>query len=401
MDHLFPHVVVQTVDVNMTKRILIITNVPNPYRLALFNELNRQLQHAGMELLVVFGAEGYVRRLSGTDMSKATFSYKILNGGVYTSAENTERTFFGYKGIDPAIKSYQPYRTIVIGFSPATVKLYLRSLFSNFKYIIWAGSIMKKGRNDNLLRTTMRKILMKRSSAFIAYGTLAKHYFLQMGVSDQKVAIAMNTSDPSYFIHETDEIRTIEGRDYRDGKQHLLYIGYLVRRKNVSKLLDVIHQLAAIRNDFILDIVGDGESKADLERQAAEQNITDYVKFHGFCQKSQLPRFLAKSNVFLFQTDFDVWGLTLNEAMAGALPVLSSINAGATFDLVEEGINGYAVDYNDTKKVVHLLQQLLDNPQQSARMGEEGRRILLEKASLERSAAGFLEAIRISEGTKR
>ena len=40
----------------MTKRILIVTNVPNPYRIALFNELNRQLATHNMELLVIFGA---------------------------------------------------------------------------------------------------------------------------------------------------------------------------------------------------------------------------------------------------------------------------------------------------------------------------------------------------------
>ena len=381
------------------KRILIITNVPNPYRIALFNEVDAQLRKEGMELLVIFGAEGYVRRLSKTDMSEAKFPFKILSGGVFTSAENTERTFFGYKGLMKEVKAYNPWRTIVIGFSPATVRLFFHSFFRDFRYIIWAGSILREGRNDSFLRVMQRKMLMKRAAAFIAYGSLARDYFVHYGVPVHKTAIAINTSDPSFFIRQTDEIRTKEGDHYKDSLHHLLYIGYLVRRKNVGKLIEVVQALALTRQDFVLDIVGDGESRLELENKVSELNLTQYVKFHGFRQKSELPAFLAKSSVFLFQTDFDVWGLTLNEAMAAALPVLSSINAGATFDLIQEGVNGYAVDYNDTLKVTGLLHQLLNDPVQCKKMGEEGRKILLAKASLETSAAGFLKAIRISEGT--
>lgn len=382
------------------KKILIITNVPNPYRIALFNELNKQLSDAGMELLVIFGAAGYSRRLSTTDLSEATFPYKILSGGVYTSAENNERTFFGYKGLMKEIRNYGSLQDIVIGFSPATVRLYLLSLFSDFKYIIWAGSILRKGRNDRFYRIWMRKLLMHRAWAFIAYGSLAKAYFIKMGARPEKVAIGINTSDPTFFIRETDAIRTSEGNNYNDGKYHLLYIGYLVRKKNASQLITAIQALSKSRNDFILDLIGDGESRAELEKQVTEQKLGEFVKFHGFHQKSALPRFLAKSDVFLFQTDFDVWGLTLNEAMAAGLPVLSSVNAGATCDLIQEGVNGYAVDFNDTGTICDLLHQLLNDPLKSKKMGEEGRKILLAKASLEISAAGFVEAIRISEGKK-
>lgn len=379
------------------KRILIVTNIPNTYRLALFKELNSQLKAEGMDLLVIFGAESYSRRYTKVSLEDAGFNYKILNGGVYTSAENNEKTVFGYKGLGKELKEYKPYRTIVIGFSPATLLLYFRSIFSKSPYIIWAGSVIRKGRKDSLIRKIQRRILMHRASAFIAYGTRAKEYFTSFGVPSGKIAIAMNTSDPDFFIRNTDEIRTMEGADYKDGKFHLLYIGYLVRRKRVDLLIDLMQALTRERKDVVLDIVGDGESKPSLEQKTIELNLENHVKFHGFLQKKDLPRFLAKSNVFLFQTDFDVWGLTLNEAMAAGLPVLSSINAGATYDLIEDGKTGYAVDYNDTSHVIKLLNNLLDNPEFSREMGKNARQCLLEKASLKKSAAGFLEAIRISE----
>lgn len=373
------------------KKILIVTNVPNPYRIALFNELNRQLQERNMELHVVFGAEGYARRLNKTDLSTATFHHRVLDGGVYTSQENTERTFFGYSGLSAVLDELQPYRTIIIGFSAGTLRLLLRSFYKNEPYIIWAGSLKKEGRNDNIARVISRKLMMKRASSFIAYGSKAKEYLILMGASPEKVSIAMNTSDPAFFIRETDKIR--EQGLTGDGKKHLLYIGYLVRRKNVGLLIECMAELRKYRSDFILDIVGDGESREQLERMATELNLSEHVKFHGFRQKSELPAFLAQSSVFLFQTDFDVWGLTINEAMAAGLPVLSSIHAGATFDLIEEGVTGYAVDFRQKSKITTLLQPLLDHPERCKEMGMKARERLLAKASLEKSASGFIDAI--------
>jgi glycosyltransferase involved in cell wall biosynthesis len=375
------------------KKILIVTNVPNPYRIALFNELNRQLRERGMELQVVFGAEGYARRLNKTDLGNATFHHRILDGGVYTSQENTERTFFGYSGLSAVLDELQPYRTIIIGFSAGTLRLFLRSFYKNEQYIIWAGSLKKEGRNDNIARIISRKLLMKRASAFIAYGSKAKEYLVSMGASPERVSIAMNTSDPAFFLAETDKIRQEGMATMGDGKKHLLYIGYLVRRKNVGLLIECMAELRKHRNDFILDIVGDGESREQLEKQASELNLSEHVKFHGFRQKSELPAFLAQSSVFLFQTDFDVWGLTVNEAMAAGLPVLSSIHAGATFDLIEEGVTGYAVDFRQRSKISALLQPLLDHPERCKEMGMKARERLLAKASLEKSASGFIDAI--------
>lgn len=373
------------------KKILIVTNVPNPYRVALFNELNRQLQARGMELHVVFGAEGYTRRLNKTDLRNVTFHHRILDGGVYTSQENTERTFFGYSGLSAVLDELQPYRTIIIGFSAGTLRLFLRSFYKNEQYIIWAGSLKKEGRNDNIARIISRKLMMKRASSFIAYGSKAKEYLVSMGANPEKVSIAMNTSDPAFFLNETDKIR--EQGNTGDGMKHLLYIGYLVRRKNVGLLIDCMAELRKQRNDFILDIVGDGESREQLEKQVSELNLTGHVKFHGFRQKSELPAYLAQSSVFLFQTDFDVWGLTVNEAMAAGLPVLSSIHAGATFDLIEEGVTGYAVDFRQKSKISALLQPLLDHPERCKEMGIKARERLLANASLEKSASGFIDAI--------
>ncbi len=57
------------------KKVLIVTNVPQDYRIAMFNALNLLLQKENIQFKVAFGADGYKRRKSKLDFSKMKFDY--------------------------------------------------------------------------------------------------------------------------------------------------------------------------------------------------------------------------------------------------------------------------------------------------------------------------------------
>src|SRR5436190_9065593 len=103
------------------KKILVITNIPNPYRIPLFAELNRQLKKEGMELKVVFAAMGYKRRQYKIDLEKCGFDFEVLHSKVFTDEQNSEITYFSYNGLWDLINREKPYRSIVTGFSFGTV----------------------------------------------------------------------------------------------------------------------------------------------------------------------------------------------------------------------------------------------------------------------------------------
>ncbi|MEO8087449.1 MAG: glycosyltransferase, partial [Bacteroidota bacterium] len=117
------------------------------------------------------------------------------------------------------------------------------------------------------------------------------------------------------------------------------------------------------------------------------------VTFHGFIQRNELPRYFAQSTCFLFQTDFDVWGLVLNEAMAAGVAVLSSVNAAATHDLVIDGETGFAVDYNRQDEVLEKLNLLLDSSDLATRIGQNAQHFIEHKSPLTVSAKGFVNSV--------
>ncbi len=375
--------------------VLVVTNIPNPYRIPLFNILARELARQGLRLVVAFGAETYARRKYKLDLTACEFEYHILKSGTIRLGDS-EKTMFTYTGLLSLVRKIKPSAVIVTGFSLATMKLRLMRMVGGPPYAIWSGSVRRDGRFDSMLRILMRRLLVRGATACIAYGSKAAEYLLWLGANPGRVFNAINTVDTEFFINETDRQRV---GTPPEGPARLLAIGYLVPRKRMSRLLDAIAALALKRSDFVLDLVGDGEDRHALETHARSLGLENIVRFHGYRQREELPQYLAQATCFLFQTDFDIWGLVLNEAMAAGLPCIASANAYAVYDLVQDGQTGYIVDYSDPEAVAKRIGHLLDHPEEAKAMGMRARDYIRAHASPAASVTGFTDAIRTLHGS--
>lgn len=373
-------------------RVLLVTNVPTPYRVPLFAELHRQLSALGHQLRVVFGAAGYARRSWEVSLDGCGFDHRVLRSRSARIGGDAERTAFSYGGLGAEVDAFAPDVVVVSGFSAATARLWLRRLRGGPPYMIWSGSVPHPGRLDSLARRVARRLLARRASGAVAYGTAATDYLQRLGVPPTAVHTAVNTVDTSFFADETDRLRCAECAA-RETVGRLLVVGYLSPRKEVRRVLDLAERLARTRDDFVIDVVGDGDDRAALEADAAARGLGDRVVFHGYKQRHELPAFLARSRALLFQTGFDIWGLVLNEAMAAGVPCLASVNAGATRDLVRHGETGLEVDFADTERAAELAGWLLDHPAEAAALGARGRAHVEAHATLAVSARGFVDAV--------
>jgi len=371
-------------------KVLLITNIPNPYRIPLFNELNKQLLKRGIDFKVIFGAKGYPWRKWNIDMSECEFDYEVLSSRKITLCD-PEKPLFSYRGLLRLINKEKPNVVITPGFSLASIKLWARSWFSLTNYIIWSGSIWKKGRFDSFLRRLQRKIIIKKAVRFVAYGTKSREYLISLSAPHNNIVIGINTIDTQFYLEKVKSLRN--NPVPLNKKKHLLYIGYLSPRKNILKVLEIIKALSQIRTDFLLDVVGDGEERVKLQKYVDDNKLQNYVQFHGYKQKQDIPQFMANADCFFFQTDFDIWGLVLNEAMASGLPCIASIHAGSTYDLVLDGITGFAMDFSDTEKVLEKVQWILENPKLAREIGLRASRFIENNVNLKKSAEGFVKAI--------
>lgn len=372
-------------------KVLLITNIPNPYRIPLFNKLSGALEQRGHALKVLFGAEAYSGRLHKNDYSAIRFSHAFLTPKKSLAQKFFKPSMQTYGGLSSIVRKDKPDKVIVIGYSLATMKLWLLSFFMSFELIIWGGTIPTSPEARSKLRRVIRKILVGRASGFLAYGSEAARYFESLGCDKDKISIAYNTVDVDFFA----AIAKLP-KPASDGRFHLTYLGYLSKRKGIHVLIEVIAALGKKRRDFVLDIIGSGNEQASLEETVEAKKIDDLVHFHGFKQKNELPAYLRASDLFIFQTNFDIWGLVLNEAMAAGICCLSSKNAGATADLIEDGVSGYIVDVENTEATAMLVNQLLDDTTQRQATGIRASERIIRNFNLDVTVSGFLQCLKIN-----
>jgi glycosyltransferase involved in cell wall biosynthesis len=152
----------------------------------------------------------------------------------------------------------------------------------------------------------------------------------------------------------------------------ILFASKLQRRKRCADLLEAYKNLShgpGREPHPYLVIVGDGEQRAALERQAAESGL-EGVRFCGFRNQSELPRFFDLATVFVLPSRHEPWGLIVNEVMNAGRAVIVSDDVGCQADLVEDGVEGCVFPVGDVAALTAALRKVLATPETATAMGQ-------------------------------
>lgn len=368
--------------------VLLVTNIPTPYRIPLFNAVAEAFEGGGFNLKVAFAASGYARRNWAIDMDDCRFAYEILPSTPFHIGKS-ESASFTYRGLWRVIGREKPAVTIVTGYSLGTIKLWLRKIIFGEPFVIWSGAIADPSMPTPRLRLIQRRMLVRSAAAFVAYGTRAKRYLETLGAPPERISVGINTVDTEFFRQ-----RALDGGAARGSAQafDIICLGDLSTRKRVDLALRAVALVSETRRDFRLRLIGDGPERAALETMAKDLGISDIVCFEGYKQKDEVADILAAAHCLLFPSRFDVWGLVLVEAMAAGVPCIASVRAGATEDLIRDDVTGFAVDFEEPRRVADRLEWLLENRDAALAMGAAAADFIESDVTLERSAEGFLEA---------
>jgi len=95
------------------------------------------------------------------------------------------------------------------------------------------------------------------------------------------------------------------------------------------------------------------------------------------------------ADMFVMPSFSDPWGLTINEAMAAGLPVITTTNVGAQ-ELIQG--NGFLIPPRNTEALKHALEHLLCNPELRQEMGWRSLEIIKDY-TIEHSARACRAAI--------
>lgn len=174
----------------------------------------------------------------------------------------------------------------------------------------------------------------------------------------------------------------------------ILFASKLQRRKRADDLLEAYKRLSPApgRDPHpYLIIVGDGEQREALER-LAQQTGFGSIRFCGFKNQSELPRYFDLATVFVLPSRHEPWGLIVNEVMNAGRAVIVSDEVGSQRDLITDGVEGAVFPAGSVDGLTDALRRTLKTPNTPIEMGRRG----LERISrwgFEEDVRGFRQAL--------
>jgi mannosyltransferase len=126
----------------------------------------------------------------------------------------------------------------------------------------------------------------------------------------------------------------------------------------------------------------------DLKKRIEAAGLQSRIVITGELPIEEVQRWYQRLTIYAFTSRNEGFGLTLIEAMSAAAALVAS-RAGAAELVVDDGVTGVLVPPGDVDALVAALEPLMRDPASAARMGERGRRRVLEKFSLDAEAAGI------------
>lgn len=377
------------------KKIIFVTDIPTYHKIPLFNLLSQRLKEQEKQLKVYFLRAGELRRDWDIDMTNITFDYEILN------ASHIQMTYewtliFPFSLIKHLLKDH-PFFIICGGFSVATLIVVCYSVIMGIRFTVWSGEVTFAKSSRSSIREVVRKVVLNLAKNVVVYGSKAADYIKIMN-SKALIFIAYNTSDVNFFAKKTNILkyrRAILLKKYGLKKRdiHLIFIGGLVKRKGCAELITALSGLHKKNKNFVLHVIGNGIEMNSLKQLSSQLRMEENVIFWGYKQKSELPIYFALGDIFVFPTLYDVWGLVLNEAMAAGLPAIASKYAGATYDLIDDGFNGFIVDPTDVGEMQSKITLLMEDRRLRVWMGQNAQRVVVNRFDIGHSLQGFLKAI--------
>ncbi len=165
----------------------------------------------------------------------------------------------------------------------------------------------------------------------------------------------------------------------KSNRPQILYVGKIEDRRNVYFLVEVYKRLRGRIKGLQLVLIGNGEEKyktSFLNFIKNELESGDIVYQEKISQR-ELPKVYGAAEVFVFTSNYEIFGMVLLEAMYFELPIVSSMNGGASM-LIENGENGYILEKFVAEEWEKKIESILTDKKKRKLMGQKGRAKVLE-----------------------
>lgn len=282
--------------------------------------------------------------------------------------------------LSPVIVKYliqfSPSVIFSTGFSIWTIAALALKVVKRWKVVIvYDGSSPSVDYSKSWLRLFIRRVMIHFTDAIITNSKAGKDYLLSVLGAKKETVFARPYLVPHLEAYKQQQ-ECQENLVQNLQRPIFSYAGSIIPRKGVYELLQAC---VLLKNQgftqYSLMLIGQGEQRSELEEFVQKHGLTEQVHWIGQVKYEHVGEFLETSDVFVFPTLEDVWGLVVVEAMMLGKPILCSKWAGVS-ELVIDRENGYVFDPHQPEDLTKLLIELIKQPELIESMGTRSKEIM-------------------------
>lgn len=179
-------------------------------------------------------------------------------------------------------------------------------------------------------------------------------------------------------------------------RARILAVGRLSPEKGFAVLIEALALLRHRGLDAGLAIVGDGPERGALERRIASLGLADRIDLTGELPPAEVARVLAQSDVFCMASFSEGLPISIMEAMAAGVPVVSTWIAGIP-ELARQNETALTVPPADAEALAEAIARLIGDQDLRVRLARAARACVAERHDLWRCGEAVARHLDSSE----
>ena len=206
----------------------------------------------------------------------------------------------------------------------------------------------------NFLARIRARFAMNRAQTILPVSKSLEESIKSYGIRN-KFEVVPNTVNTKMFY------TPFEKEKEKRNQKTILFVGRLVPMKGVFYLLKALAKLKQKRQDFLLDIIGNGPSRKKYKELAKQLGLNVSVRFCGVKSKVEVAEFMRRSDFFVLPSLGETFGVVYIEAMASGLPIIAT-NVGGIPEIVNKD-TGILVSPKNIDALAKAIDCMLDHYQ--------------------------------------
>ncbi len=229
----------------------------------------------------------------------------------------------------------------------------------------------------------------KISTGLVAVSSFTKQQAIEEGVNPGKIKVIFNGIDPKIenkIKHNLAQWKL----DEFGPMQIILNVGRLVPQKGQDLFINVAAKVLKQRSDVLFLIAGEGEFHQVLQAQIQQLGLAEHVKLLG--NRKDIPDLLAVADVFVSSSRFEGLPMSLLEAMAAGIAVVSTDIPGVR-DIISHRETGLLCQPEDEDALAQSILTLLSNEDLRKTLALQGKRLVNLRFTLDGMALQYLNLL--------